>query len=87
MYRTSEVDAVATISELRSKTSELLDHVRARHTSVLIQKNNEPFAVLLSWDAYQSLIEASQEAREPAARPPMRQPRKPKENAGEGAVS
>lgn len=52
MYNTEGVEAVATITELRSETSELIDHVRRTKTGIMIQKNNEPHAVLLSWDVY-----------------------------------
>jgi prevent-host-death family protein len=55
MYNTEGVDSVATITELRSETSDLIDHVRETKTGVLIQKNNEPHAVLISWDMYRSI--------------------------------
>lgn len=55
MYNTEGVDSVATITELRSETSELIDHVRETKTGVLIQKNNEPHAVLISWDMYRTI--------------------------------
>ena len=56
MYPTKGVDAVATISELRSRTTDLLSHVRERHEAVLIQRNNDPFAVLLDWETYETLM-------------------------------
>lgn len=59
MYHTSGVDAVATITELRSKTSDLIEHVRQHGHGVLIQKNNEPYAVLLDWQTYQQFIRAA----------------------------
>ena len=55
MYNISGVGAVATITELRTSTSELVEHVRDTQTSVLIQKNNEPYAVLLDWKTYQKM--------------------------------
>jgi prevent-host-death family protein len=55
MYNTEGVDAIATITELRSDTSELIDHVRKTKTGVLIQKNNEPYAVLLDWEVYKKV--------------------------------
>lgn len=57
MYRTEGIDAIATITELRAKTTELIDHVRQSGNALLIQKNNEPYAVLLNWDTYNALIE------------------------------
>lgn len=56
MYRTAGIDAVATITELRSNTTELIEHVRETHRALLIQKNNEPYAVLLDWETYQYLL-------------------------------
>lgn len=56
MYSTSGVDAVATITELRSNTSQLIEHVRESKSGVLIQKNNEPYAVLLDWETYQEVM-------------------------------
>lgn len=60
MYSTEGVDAIATISELRSQTSELLEHVRERKVAVLIQKNNEPYAVLLDWETYLRLTQGAE---------------------------
>jgi prevent-host-death family protein len=57
MYTTEGVDAVATITELRSDTSDLVDQAQAIRNGVLIQKNNEPHAVLLSWDIYKAIME------------------------------
>lgn len=55
MYNTEGVDAVATITELRSETSDLIDHVRSTDNGILIQKNNEPHAVLISWETYKAV--------------------------------
>ena len=63
MYTTTGVDAIATITELRSRTSELLDHVRDTKASILIQKNNEAYAVLIDWDTYQRLLEKPERAQ------------------------
>lgn len=57
MYNTEGVDAVATITELRSNTSDLIDSVQSKNNGVLIQKNNEPHAVLVSWETYKALKE------------------------------
>ena len=62
MYKISGVDAVATITELRSDTSELLEYVRDTQAGVLIQKNNEPYAVLLDWEMYQLMMSSSANA-------------------------
>ena len=55
MYNTEGVDAVATITELRSETSDLIDSVKSKNNGVLIQKNNEPHAVLISWETYKAI--------------------------------
>ena len=57
MYNTEGVDAVATITELRSETSDLIDQVQSTNNGVLIQKNNEPHAVLISWKIYRAIKE------------------------------
>ncbi len=72
MYTTSGVDAVATITELRSNTSELIEYVRESQKGVLIQKNNEPYAVLLDWEIYQEVMKDRLEAKD---RPPKRHSR------------
>jgi len=57
MYSTKGVDSVATITELRSKTSELVKHAKEIDKGILVQKNNEPYAVLVSYDLYLDLLE------------------------------
>jgi prevent-host-death family protein len=57
MYNTEGVDAVATITELRSETSDLIEQVQSTNNGVLIQKNNEPHAVLISWEVYKAIKE------------------------------
>ncbi len=61
MYSTKGIESVATITELRSKTSELVDHARGNERGILIQKNNEPYAVLISYDLYTRLLKAEAE--------------------------
>lgn len=56
MYSTRGIEAVATITELRSKTSELVEHAKSIERGILIQKNNEPYAVLISYDLYIQLL-------------------------------
>ena len=56
MYNTKNIGAVATITELRSKTSELVEYAKQIDSGVLIQKNNEPYAVLMSSDLYDRLL-------------------------------
>lgn len=58
MYSTEGIESIATVTELRSKTSALIDQAKGLKTGIMIQKNNEPEAVLLSYDLYQKLYKA-----------------------------
>ena len=62
MYSTRGIEAVATITELRSKTSELVEHAKQINRGILIQKNNEPYAVLISYDLYLDLLAQADKA-------------------------
>ncbi len=62
MYSTRGIEAVATITELRSKTSELVEHAKQIKRGILIQKNNEPYAVLISYDLYVELMAQADKA-------------------------
>jgi len=62
MYFTKGIEAVATITELRSKTSDLVEHAKSIEHGILIQKNNEPYAVLISYDVYEKLLRDSAQA-------------------------
>ncbi len=70
MYITKGIDAVATITEVRSSTSELLEHVRETRRAILIQKNNEPHAVLLDWQTYLELVGRQDKEALPEGNPP-----------------
>lgn len=61
MYSTRGIEAVATITELRSNTSELVEHAKKIERGILVQKNNEPYAVLVSYDLYIDLLEKAKE--------------------------
>jgi prevent-host-death family protein len=63
MFTLRGIEAIATITELRSKTSELLEKAKEIKTGILIQKNNEPFAVLLSYDRYVELQDAERKGK------------------------
>jgi prevent-host-death family protein len=58
MYSTQGIEAIATVTELRSKTSALIDQAKGLKTGIMIQKNNEPEAVLISYDLYQKMYKA-----------------------------
>jgi len=55
MYKTEGVDAIATITEVRSQTSDLIDQVQTSKRGIMIQRNNDPQAVLLSWEMYRKI--------------------------------
>lgn len=67
MYLTKGIDAIATITELRSNTSELVEYAKEIERGILIQKNNQPYAVLISWELYDKLLaaEAGQDNEKP----------------------
>jgi len=60
MYLTKGIDAIATITELRSNTSELVEYAKEIERGILIQKNNSPYAVLISWELYERLLDSEQ---------------------------
>lgn len=84
MYSTSGIDAIATITELRSKTTDLIDHVRESGGALLIQKNNEPYAVLLDWETYKHLMKERPDA---AAEAPSAEDRGPKRHGRHAQVA
>lgn len=51
------INAIATITELRSKTSELVAEAERSSQGVLVVKNNDPYAVLVSYDRYTELLD------------------------------
>lgn len=57
MYTTRGVDAIATVTELRSDASNLIERIRSDGDHILIQKNNEPHAVLIDPDTYSKIKE------------------------------
>lgn len=87
MYRTTGVDTIATITELRAKTTELVEHVRRSGQALLIQKNNEPFAVLLNWDVYNKLMDHRSEKLLWADRKPHARENRGAASQGEPAQS
>ncbi len=56
MYSTQGIEAVATVTELRSRTSALIDQAKGLKTGIMIQKNNEPEAVLIGYELYLELF-------------------------------
>jgi prevent-host-death family protein len=68
MYTTEGVSQIATITELRSETAEVLDAAQKEVSGIMIQKNNEPTAALIGWETYKALkrIGAFEEIKEAA---------------------
>ena len=56
MNSTRGIEAVATVTELRSRTSALIDQAKGLKTGIMIQKNNEPEAVLIGYELYLELF-------------------------------
>ncbi len=56
MYKVSRETTIASVTELRRRTAEVME--RADDGSVIVvQKDNEPRGVYLSFDTYQRLLE------------------------------
>lgn len=55
MYNTEQVDVIASVTELRMETVELIDALKNGTRFIGIQRNNEPVAVLMSWEMYRKL--------------------------------
>lgn len=63
MYSTKGIEAIATITELRSQTSQLIERAQKMKTGILIQKNNEPSAVLISYERYVQLLDLEKKSK------------------------
>ena len=63
MYSTRGIGAVASVTELRSNTTELIEQAQKATDAILIQKNNDPFAVLLSYERYVALLDGQKNAK------------------------
>lgn len=51
------IEATTTVTRLRTELTGLVDTARETHQGVLIQDDDEPQAVLLSWTAYKAITE------------------------------
>lgn len=56
MFSVTSNFEIANISELRTKSSELIRKV-AEKKRIIVTKNNEPSMVILNYDEYQELID------------------------------
>jgi len=57
MYKTEGVSLVASITELRMNTAEVLEALQTRRV-VGVQRNNTPVAAMVSMEMYRALREA-----------------------------
>jgi len=55
MYNTEGVSAIATVTELRMETADILD-VLGDVPVICVQRNNTPEAAMLSMDTYRALL-------------------------------
>lgn len=53
------ISTIATITELRSSTSEIVDAAEKSRNGVLVVKNNDPYAVLVSFDRFNEMLNGS----------------------------
>lgn len=61
MLQTPEsIHSIATITELRSNTTEVVRTAENAGEGVLIVKNNAPYAVVVGFDRYVSLVDGSE---------------------------
>ena len=55
MYPTYGAHQISSVTELRTDTNDLLEHVEKTGEAVLLQRNNEPVAFLLGLETYRAL--------------------------------
>lgn len=51
------ITSIATVTELRSKTADIVAEARKTSSAVLVVKNNNPYAVLLSFERYSEMLD------------------------------
>jgi len=56
-------DEILPITRLSKQTKAVLDELGRLHNKFIVMRNNEPTAVLLSLEEYQSLLEDAEDAR------------------------
>ena len=55
MYRITDIDTIASVTDLRTQIDETIKAVEETEKGVLVQKNNEPIAVLVSIERWREL--------------------------------
>jgi prevent-host-death family protein len=61
MFPTFGAHQISSITELRQDTNHLLDHADETGQAILLQRNNDPVAVLISVDTFRDLVNRAQE--------------------------
>lgn len=55
MYKITDIGAVASVTDLRTRIDETIRAAEEAEQGVLIQKNNEPIAILVSIERWREL--------------------------------
>ena len=61
MFPTFGAHQISSITELRQDTNHLLDHADETGQAILLQRNNDPVAVLISVDTFRDLVNRAHE--------------------------
>lgn len=64
MHSTFGAEQVASVTELRTDTMGLINHANEAGEAILVQRNNEPFGVLIGIEAYKDYIKLKRQASE-----------------------
>lgn len=62
MYPTYGTHQIVSVTELRQDTADIIDHAKQTGDAVLVQRNNDPIAILISistYERYQAIIECN----------------------------
>ena len=64
MYPTFGAHQITSVTELRQETNDILEHAERTGEAILIQRNNDPVAILLSIATYKRYLALEQRRRE-----------------------
>jgi prevent-host-death family protein len=62
MYSTYGAHQITSVTELRQDTNDIIEHAEDTGEAILIQRNNEPIAILLSIATYKEYLQLKREA-------------------------
>lgn len=60
MYNARGIESIATVTELRQNTSELVETAKSSGRGVLVQSNNQPMAIVMSPERYYEMRDREQ---------------------------